>query len=575
MLNHISIQKKTRTFTLALVDNDDTLIDKEAKINFDLLKHLKEQVRPDYLAIITGRTIGTVPSKNLNPSSLSYSDDWKKQLAFDDVYESLINLQDSENHNLKIDFVSTPYDLAHVEEDDWQGFYQKKMKPFEEELKSISTNITDANKNWNDRAKSETGISEEEENCDVITIDINLSKQKYQEIVKAFKANDDVKNKLIASHPSADALPNKYLQTLDFLRKLAQRKSLTETFDELEIAIYDDSQDNIDAMKKAIEDFKKLTGLNVKIFEARIKYGENADIFTQTNEVCAKLSADLVYHRRFYDELPKYRDEANNTELFYRLKNTYKDQISTSYQQDADGSGLALTTYSQHLSFQSPAIDETRYDFKLTTSQEPNPILQAIINNDQQDYFNELAKIILATKDKFDLDKSEDEKLDVDNITKIITMAIALKGFTEKSDEYLTKYWQAIEGNPNLSARDLRRFGAIFQKEISKYALTGNPSATTMVGMRLKRININFLPEIMEQAQIQLKKTDQPSDIKDSIKDNLQKLSELNITGALRDQSINDQAKNEFYNQLLIPKSSPLRPSALSVIPISRRITYC
>ncbi|GDX35670.1 hypothetical protein LBMAG18_01810 [Alphaproteobacteria bacterium] len=222
-----------------------------------------------------------------------------------------------------------------------------------------------------------------------------------------------------------------------------------------------------------------------------------------------------------------------------------------------------------------PQINKTRYDFKLTTHQETNPISQAIKDNNQQVYFSELAKIILATKNQFDKGKGEGEKLDLDDITKIITMAIALKGFSEKSDRDLEDNWQAIEGNPQLRPSDLRRFGAIFQKQISSYALTGNPNATRPeVGMRLKRIDINFLPEIMKQAEIQLQSGAKDSDITDfnnSLKDNLQKLNELKITNASQDQSAKDQVKNEFYDQLLIPNKSLLRPLASSIVQKNNR----
>ncbi|MFM2200607.1 MAG: hypothetical protein RL769_662 [Pseudomonadota bacterium] len=572
MQNPVNIPKKTRTFTLVLTDNDDTLIDGSAKINLYLLKHLKEQVKPDYLAIITGRYLATVPHKNLNPDSyISNPNDWKNQLAFDEVYQNLANHQDSENPQLTIDFVSTPYDLAHSQEDDWQGFYQTKMKPFEVAVKE-NTSIDQPKKYWEDNASNLQ--TSDEEQCLEISLRADLSKQKYAEIVNAFQAQADVKKGVIDSHPSSEPLANKHLQTLDFLRKLARTKSLNkENYDELEIAIYDDSQDNIEAMKNAILDFEKLTGIRVKIFSANIIYGEGDDMFKQTQEVCAKLTTELASHRKFYDEVrlglsSNSRDEGK---LFYRLKNNFKDQTSTSRHQVASSSGLARTDSSQSLSPTSLEIDKTRYDFKLRTNQESNPISQAIKNNNQQDYFSELAKIILATKNQFNITKPEGKKLDLDDIAKIITMAIALKGFSEKSDQDLQKNWQAIEGNSQLSPSDLRRFGAIFQNQISSYALTGNPNATRPeVGMRLKRIDINFLPEIMKQAQIQSQSRATDSDIAhfdNNIKNNLQKLSELKNTRALQDQSSSDQVKDEFYDQLLIPKNSPLRPTALSVMP--------
>jgi hypothetical protein len=555
-----------------LTDNDDTLIDGSAKINLYLLKHLKEQVKPDYLAIITGRYLATVPHKNLNPDSyISNPNDWKNQLAFDEVYQNLANHQDSENPQLTIDFVSTPYDLAHSQEDDWQGFYQTKMKPFEVAVKE-NTSIDQPKKYWEDNASNLQ--TSDEEQCLEISLRADLSKQKYAEIVNAFQAQADVKKGVIDSHPSSEPLANKHLQTLDFLRKLARTKSLNkENYDELEIAIYDDSQDNIEAMKNAILDFEKLTGIRVKIFSANIIYGEGDDMFKQTQEVCAKLTTELASHRKFYDEVrlglsSNSRDEGK---LFYRLKNNFKDQTSTSRHQVASSSGLARTDSSQSLSPTSLEIDKTRYDFKLRTNQESNPISQAIKNNNQQDYFSELAKIILATKNQFNITKPEGKKLDLDDIAKIITMAIALKGFSEKSDQDLQKNWQAIQGNSQLSPSDLRRFGAIFQNQISSYALTGNPNATRPeVGMRLKRIDINFLPEIMKQAQIQSQSRATDSDIAhfdNNIKNNLQKLSELKNTRALQDQSSSDQVKDEFYDQLLIPKNSPLRPTALSVMP--------
>ena len=555
-----------------MTDNDDTLIDRNAKINLYLLKYLKEQVKPDYLAIITGRTLGTVPHKNLNPDSYkSNPNDWKNQLAFDEVYQNLANLQDSENPQLTIDFVSTPYDLAHSQEDDWQGFYQTKMKPLEVAVKE-NTSIDQAKKYWEDNASNLQ--TSDEEQCLEISLRADSSKQKYAEIVNAFQAQDAVKQGVIDSHPSSEPLANKHLQTLDFLRKLAKTKSLNkENYDELEIAIYDDSQDNIEAMKNAILDFEKLTGIRVKIFSANIIYGEGDDMFKQTQEVCAKLTTELASHRKFYDEVrlglsSNSRDEGK---LFYRLKNNFRDQTSTSRHKVASSSGLARTDSSQSLSPTSLEIDKTRYDFKLRTDQESNPISQAIKNNNQQDYFSELAKIILATKNQFNITKPEGKKLDLDDITKIMTMAIALKGFSEKSDQDLQKNWQAIQGNSQLSPSDLRRFGAIFQNQISSYALTGNPNATRPeVGMRLKRIDINFLPEIMKQAQIQSQSRATDSDIAhfdNNIKNNLQKLSELKNTRALQDQSSSDQVKDEFYDQLLIPKKSPLRPTALSVMP--------
>lgn len=565
-------QKKTRTFTLVLTDNDDTLIDRNAKINWALLNHLRYEVKPDYLAIITGRYLGTVPHKNLNPNHyISNPNDWKKQLAFDEVYQSLANLQDTGNPLLTIDFVSTPYDLAHSQEDDWQGFYQAKMKPLEVAVKE-NTSIDQAKKYWEDNASNLQ--TSDEEQCLEISVRADLSEQKYAEIVNAFQAQADVKKEVIDSHPSSEPLANKHLQTLDFLRKLARTKSLNkENYDELEIAIYDDNKDCITGMKNAILDFEKLTGIRVKIFSANIIYGEDDDMFKQTQEVCAKLTTELASHRKFYDEVrlglsSNSRDEGK---LFYRLKNNFKDQTSTSRHQVASSSGLAQTDSSQSLSPTSLEIDNTRYDFKLRTNQKSNPISQAIKNNNQQDYFSELAKIILATKNQFNKTKPEGNKLDLDNITKIITMAITLKGFSEKSDQDLQENWQAIQGNSQLNPSDLRRFGAIFQNQISSYALTGNPNATRPeVGMRLKRIDINFLPEIMKQARIQSQLVAIDPDIKDfrnSIKDNLQKLSELKNTRALQDQSASDEIKNKFYDQLLIPKNSPLKPTALSVMP--------
>lgn len=570
MQNHDNIPKKNRTFTLVLTDNDDTLIDRNANINTHLLNHLRNQVKPDYLAIITGRYLAIVPSKNLNPTSLSNPDDWKNQLAFDEVYQDLANSKDSKNPPLKIDFVSTPYDLAHVSEGDWQGFYQTKMKPLENQVKNDATinSIEQARRYWEQNAR--TLQSSDEEQCLEIQLYHELSRKKYAEIVNAFEAQDDVKQEVIDSHPPTEDLASKHLQTLDFLRKLAKKESLnTENYDELEIAIYDDDQDCIKGMKNAIKDFEILTGIRVKIFSANIKYGHGDDMFRQTQEDCTKLTTDLASHRRFYELLPNSSDERK---LFYRLKNNFRDQTSRSHHVSVEHGGHQGDT-SQIL--QPPTtpsqIAETRYDFKLTDDQETNPISQAIKNNDKQDYFSELAKIILATKEQFNNAKGEGEKLHLDDITKIITMAIALKGFSEKSDKDLEDNWHEIGGNPQLRPSDLRRFGAIFQKQISSYALTGNPNATRPeVGMRLKRIDINFLPEIMKQVEIQSQPGDIDSDIthfQNSLKENLQKLNEFKNTKALQDQPANDQVKNEFYDQLLIPKNSPLRPLALSLMP--------
>ncbi|GDX35669.1 hypothetical protein LBMAG18_01800 [Alphaproteobacteria bacterium] len=338
MQNIVNIEKKARTFTLALVDNDDTLIDKNANINTHLLNHLRNQVKPDYLAIITGRILGTVANINLNPHSSSFFrrkiSRWKNQLAFDEVYQGLANSEDSENPPLKIDFVSTPYDLAHVKEDDWKGFYQTKMKPFENAVKNDTkiTSIEQARRYWKHNASKLQ--SSDEEKCLEILTDADLSKTKYAEIVNAFKVNDDVKNELIKSHPANKPLANKHLQTLDFLRKLAKTKSLDKkNYDELEIAIYDDNTENIQAMKNAAGDFNKLTGIRLKFFTANIKYGEGNNMFSQTQNVCAKLTTKLDSYRRFYMAL-SYKVSSNSraeNNLFYRLKNNFRDKSSRSH----------------------------------------------------------------------------------------------------------------------------------------------------------------------------------------------------------------------------------------------------
>jgi len=558
----LSTHPTSRRYKIALVDNDDTLIDKSAKINLDLLKHLRYQVKPNYLAIITGRTIAEVLRNNLNSSA---EDNWRDQLAFDDVYQDRVNLQNLQDENgageLKINFVSTPYDLAHLESD-WQGFYQTKMKPFEKQVKENKdrTTVRGANDFWKSNAQSSIKPDSEEVACDSIPLITDKSIAKYTEIVEAFAKkytiSNELKQQIINSHPPSEVLGSKHLQTLNFLRMLAESSNLTsKNYDEIEIAIYDDRQDCIEGMTAAIKDFEKITGIKVKIFSAQIQYGQGETMFDQTKQVCDRLTKELESHRSFYTTHRSNDSAETSQNLFYRLKNKFgiEKQPSPDF----------------------VAGENTRYDFKIKQA-ENNPISKAIADNNQQDYFAELAKIILQTQKQFNTNKSVDNQLDLANITKLITMAIALKGFTEKNDEDLLRNWRQIEGNPKLTAKDLKRFGAIFQREIGKYALTGNPDATRPeVGMRLKRIDINFLPEIMCQAEIQANTSDvslsQPDQLS-SMKSSYQKkigvyIMKINNLKTPDQPQSTQKPIDKFCDELLIPSNSPIRSSARPLQP--------
>jgi len=149
---------------------------------------------------------------------------------------------------------------------------------------------------------------------------------------------------------------------------------------------------------------------------------------------------------------------------------------------------------------------------------------------------------------------------------------LPLKALLKKTDEDLLQNWRQIEGNTNLTARDLKRFGAIFQREIGKYALTGNPDATRPeVGMRLKRIDINFLPEIMCQAEIQANTSGaslpQPDE---SMKSSYQKnigacIIKINNLKTPDQPQSTQKPIDKFYDELLIPSNSPIRSSARSL----------
>ncbi|MFM7620565.1 MAG: hypothetical protein ACKO47_03050, partial [Alphaproteobacteria bacterium] len=339
----------SRRYRIALVDNDDTLIDKSAIINLDLLKHLRYQVKPDYLAIITGRTIAQVLRNNLNSSA---GDNWRDQLAFDDVYPPLINSAPGiKTSDLKIDFVSTPYDLAHLESH-WQGFYQTKMKPFEKQVKENReiTTIEGANAYWQSNATRLIETNQAERECDSISLITEKSKAKYTEIVAAFaekhKISSELKQQIIDSHPPSKALGSKHLQTLNFLRMVAENNNLTsKNYDEIEIAIYDDQKDCIKGMTAAIKDFEKITGIKVKIFSAQIKYGEGNKMFKQTQEVCDKLAEELKTHRSFYTTHSSNDSPKTSLNLFYRLKNKFEIEKQPS-PDFAGESRLALVTTS-------------------------------------------------------------------------------------------------------------------------------------------------------------------------------------------------------------------------------------
>ena len=210
-----------------------------------------------------------------------------------------------------------------------------------------------------------------------------------------------------------------------------------------------------------------------------------------------------------------------------------------------------------------------RYDFAMNNSKfssgEKKDIdiahkLQALLTDQGKKEFNK----VLASIIKDVMSGAGEDGVNIMEATKIITLAIKISGFADKDDDTL----QPLLGGVNVNTA--REFGRLFQNTCSSYGIkTGNINTNNfiedqLVGMRLKRIDINSLPEIMNLVRQKSMTHDSGIEFVDVVTDSAYTKA---ITTALYSGNNGKEQNEATARGLGIPSTSPLYPKAATKVP--------
>ncbi len=195
----------------------------------------------------------------------------------------------------------------------------------------------------------------------------------------------------------------------------------------------------------------------------------------------------------------------------------------------------------------NPLQVNDRYDFALENNVQ-SQLKDALASQEKRDFNRELGKIVVVAIEKLKI------AIDFKDVAKIFTVGISVGGFSSKTNEELQELAQKAGIDEKITPKIMKNLGYYFQQACDEIGLkTGNKNANNFVGMRMKRVNINDLPEIMAFASLQ---QNSRQNLKTCCEEFLSTISS-SLAG------INQAGENfeQEMQKLGIPKSSPLQAS--------------